>query len=83
MANNPEQIKQKIAVELENARLAGSFFLPIIASCLTLAFTDHLFPGKPLLRIIFAGILLVTLVAIFLYRIECLRNVRRFINELN
>lgn len=82
MPANAEQTKQKIAIELENARLAGAFFLPIIATLFTLAFIDQFLAGRPGLKIIFGSVLLITLLILFLYRVECLRNTRKFIDQL-
>lgn len=82
MHSNAEQIKQKIAIEIENARFISVFLLPIIITLITLAFTKQFFPEKPSLRIIFGIGLFLLLTLLFLYRIEAIKNARKLIEKL-
>jgi hypothetical protein len=54
MADLNEQVKQKIVIELENARLWGAFLIPQVALFGSLFFTEQYFVNFPSLRYVLA-----------------------------
>ena len=83
MPDNKEQIKQKIVIELENARVWSMFLVPLTVLFIAILFSNqytNLFSAtdRALLGVgIFAGIFIVILL-----RNEHIRSARKLIEQL-
>ncbi len=82
MEDNKEQIKQRITIELENARMWASFITPVIGLAVAILFTDQFFPGRLLPRIIVFGIVLLGILYALDMRKEYLSNADDLILKL-
>jgi hypothetical protein len=82
MGDKKEQTKQKIAVELEKARLWASFLLPMIGLLCSLIFTEQLFSHFPPARFICGLGISAAIVLVVLMRNENIRRVYAYIEEL-
>jgi TRAP-type C4-dicarboxylate transport system permease small subunit len=82
MGDRKEQIKQKITLELEKARLWASFLLPMIALSCNLFFTNQFFSHFPLSRYLFGSVVFLGIVFVVLMRNEYIRRVHAYIKEL-
>ena len=82
MSDQKEQIKQRITIELENARLWGMFLLPSIGLGLVLFFTDQFFADNLRVKFIMGSLILVWILFVFYMRNENLKNANDRIKEL-
>jgi hypothetical protein len=82
MGDQKEQIRQRIAIDLENARLWGMFLLPSIGLDLMLIFTDWFFSGNSTLKYAMASFLLIWILFVFYMRNESLFTANNRIKEL-
>jgi len=82
MPGKQEQIKQKIAMELENARLWSAFLLPQIALFISLFFTEQYFINFPIARYILGSAVLVGIFFVILIRNEHMKRAHSYIEEL-
>ena len=82
MGDKKEQIKQKITIELENARIWNSFLLPLSALLISLIFTDQFFPHSLSKRYILAFGVCAGIFIVILMRNEHIRRIYAYIKEL-
>jgi len=82
MADVREDIRQKIAIELENARLWGTFIIPLSALLFALFLTEQYFVNYAVARYLVGLMDLFSILFVILMRTECLRRARNYIKDL-
>lgn len=82
MQDQREQIKQKINLELENARFLSSFLMPMIILLGTLFFTKEYFSEFWLLRVFMSMVNITGIFIISLLRHTYLYSARKLIENL-
>jgi hypothetical protein len=82
VGDSKEIIKQKIAIELESARLFGSFIIPLGALFLGLLFTKEYFENDSMARYLFCLFVIACIFFIILLRNTHLYRAKKYIDEL-
>jgi hypothetical protein len=82
VGDSKEIIRQKIGIELESARLFGSFIIPLGALFLGLLFTKEYFENDPTARYLFCLFISGCIFFVILLRNNHLYRAKKYIDEL-